>query len=308
MGDRSVGPDPPPERGGEGRVSRHRGGPQGRAHLAVSDVATTYFQLRELDEELVIAQKTVDAFRETSELFDRKLKEGAASALETSYASAAYNQVAATVPEIERQIEATENQLSLLLGHNPAAGRARPRAGGPAPASRDSRRAAVRAAAAAAGRAPGRAGADRRERAGRRRHGELLPDHQPDRASSARSARTSRTSTRRGRPGRSPPASSGRSSREDACAATTTRRTRSGSRPASLRADGDRRVRGDDDRALRARQDRRVGRGARAHRRRLRRDGRLTNFATTAGSRTTSRSSTRCSSSSRPRSRSRARA
>jgi outer membrane protein, multidrug efflux system len=87
----------------------------------VSDVAITYFQLRELDEELVIARKTSDSFRETEDLFERKLSEGAASALETSYAAAAYKQVSATVPDIERQIEATENQLNLLLGRNPAA-------------------------------------------------------------------------------------------------------------------------------------------------------------------------------------------
>ena len=87
----------------------------------VSDVARTYFQLRELDEELVISKKTVEAFRETENLFQRKLSEGAASALETAYASAASNQVAATLPDIERRIEATENQLNVLLGRNPAA-------------------------------------------------------------------------------------------------------------------------------------------------------------------------------------------
>jgi multidrug efflux system outer membrane protein len=87
----------------------------------VSDVASTYFRLRELDEELVISKKTADAFQETARLFERKLSEGAASALETSYASAAYKQVAATVPDIERQIEATENVLNVLLGRNPAA-------------------------------------------------------------------------------------------------------------------------------------------------------------------------------------------
>ena len=85
----------------------------------VSDVARNYFLLRELDLELDISRKTVDAFKETADLFERKLREGAASGLETAYASAAYNQVAATVPEIERQIEATENVLSLLLGRNP---------------------------------------------------------------------------------------------------------------------------------------------------------------------------------------------
>jgi outer membrane protein, multidrug efflux system len=86
----------------------------------VSDVAVTYFQLRELDEELAIAKNTVAAFQQTSDLFNRKLAEGAASALETSYASAALGQVAAQVPEIERRIEATENQLNFLLGFNPA--------------------------------------------------------------------------------------------------------------------------------------------------------------------------------------------
>ena len=87
----------------------------------VSDVARTYFQLRELDVELAITKQTVEAFQGTATLFQRKLSEGAASALQTSYASAASNQVAAGVPDIERRIEATENQLNLLLGRNPAA-------------------------------------------------------------------------------------------------------------------------------------------------------------------------------------------
>ena len=85
----------------------------------VSDVASTYFVLRGLDAQLVIANETVAAFQETYDLFKRKLDEGAASALETSYAAAALAQVAAEVPEIERLIEATENNLSLLLGRNP---------------------------------------------------------------------------------------------------------------------------------------------------------------------------------------------
>src|SRR5262249_35847391 len=84
-------------------------------------IAQTYFQLRELDEELVIARNTVDAFQGPLDLSQRKLNEGAGNALQPSYASGARNQVAAQVPEIERQIEATENQLNLLLGRNPAA-------------------------------------------------------------------------------------------------------------------------------------------------------------------------------------------
>ncbi|HUM01029.1 MAG TPA: efflux transporter outer membrane subunit [Thermoanaerobaculia bacterium] len=85
----------------------------------VSDVARTYFTLLELDSELVIAKQTVAAFRETNDLYQRKLEGGAASTIQTSYSAAALNQVAAQVPFIERQIEATENQLNLLLGRIP---------------------------------------------------------------------------------------------------------------------------------------------------------------------------------------------
>jgi len=87
----------------------------------VSQVAQSYFTLRELDEELVISKNTVASFQENVDLYQRKLQEGAASALETSYATAALSQVAAQVPELERRIESTENTLSLLLARNPSA-------------------------------------------------------------------------------------------------------------------------------------------------------------------------------------------
>lgn len=86
----------------------------------VSAVAVNYFSLRELDAELAISKKTVASFQETYNLYDRKLQEGAASAIEPAYAEAALGQVAAQIPEIERRIEATENQINLLLGRNPA--------------------------------------------------------------------------------------------------------------------------------------------------------------------------------------------
>ena len=85
----------------------------------VSEVAQTYFTLIGLDEELAITKETVGAFQETYDLFKRKLDEGAASALETSYAAAALYQVASQIPLFERQIEAFENNLNLLLGRNP---------------------------------------------------------------------------------------------------------------------------------------------------------------------------------------------
>jgi multidrug efflux system outer membrane protein len=96
----------------------------------LSDVATAYFDLCELDAELEIAKRTTVAFQDTYDLFSRRLAGGAASALETSRAEASLGQVAAQIPEIERAIVARENQINLLLGRSP---RAIPRGGPPPP-------------------------------------------------------------------------------------------------------------------------------------------------------------------------------
>jgi multidrug efflux system outer membrane protein len=85
----------------------------------VAQVAGGYFELRELDHRLAIAKSAVAAFRETHDLFDRRLQGGAASALETARARAALASAAATVPNLERQIHAQENLLCFLLGRNP---------------------------------------------------------------------------------------------------------------------------------------------------------------------------------------------
>jgi multidrug efflux system outer membrane protein len=85
----------------------------------VSDVATAYFELRELDTELDIARRTTQAFEGTFELFERRLEGGAASALETARAEASLGLVAAQIPEIERAIVSQENQLNYLLGRPP---------------------------------------------------------------------------------------------------------------------------------------------------------------------------------------------
>ena len=85
----------------------------------VSDVATSYFQLRELDLELEIARRSAAAFRETHDLFDRRLEAGIASGLETASANASLASTAAEIPDLERLILAQENRLSFLLGRNP---------------------------------------------------------------------------------------------------------------------------------------------------------------------------------------------
>ena len=84
-----------------------------------SEVASAYFDLRELDAELDIARRTVSAFRNTLELFENRLRGGTASGLETARAEALLANAAAQIPLLEREIVATENQLNVLLGRVP---------------------------------------------------------------------------------------------------------------------------------------------------------------------------------------------
>ena len=85
----------------------------------VSEVAQVYFEIRELDLEREIAQRTVESFQQTLDLFTRRLQLGVASKLEAARAEAALASTAAIIPNLERRIVAKENQLSILLGRNP---------------------------------------------------------------------------------------------------------------------------------------------------------------------------------------------
>ena len=85
----------------------------------VSEVATTYFELSELDEELAIAHRATDSFGDSLKLFNQRLEGGIASRLETSSAEAAAATSAARIPALESLIALKENQLSVLLGRNP---------------------------------------------------------------------------------------------------------------------------------------------------------------------------------------------
>ena len=85
----------------------------------VTSVAQAYLELRELDLELEIAQRTRDSFQQTLDLFTRQLRGGVGNKLATSRAEAALASTLATIPDIERLIVAKENQISILLGRPP---------------------------------------------------------------------------------------------------------------------------------------------------------------------------------------------
>ena len=85
----------------------------------VSGVASAYFELLELDEQLAIARRTRDSYERTFKLFDDQHTAGLASNLEVSRAKLALRSVSANIPEIERQIALKENEINTLLGRNP---------------------------------------------------------------------------------------------------------------------------------------------------------------------------------------------
>jgi multidrug efflux system outer membrane protein len=85
----------------------------------VADVASAYFDLRDLDAELEISRRTRATFQDTYDLFSRRLAGGAASALETARAEALLANASAQIPALEQRIVARENQITLLLARAP---------------------------------------------------------------------------------------------------------------------------------------------------------------------------------------------
>ncbi|HEY3011436.1 MAG TPA: efflux transporter outer membrane subunit [Gemmatimonadales bacterium] len=85
----------------------------------VSDVATTYLQLRQLDLALEISRRTLAANRETFRLARRRFDQGLISELDVRQFESEVASPAASVAQLEGQITQTENQLSVLVGRNP---------------------------------------------------------------------------------------------------------------------------------------------------------------------------------------------
>jgi len=85
----------------------------------VSDLGQAYFELLELDVRLQIARNSTNAYQRTYDLFLDRFNLGVASKLETSRALGALGDAQATIPQLESDIVAKENQISILLGKAP---------------------------------------------------------------------------------------------------------------------------------------------------------------------------------------------
>ena len=85
----------------------------------VSSVATAYFTLQTLDEQLAITRRTVGTRQKFVDLTQAQHDRGTVSELDVATAQAQLAVAKANLPDLLRQIGQTENQLSVLLGHNP---------------------------------------------------------------------------------------------------------------------------------------------------------------------------------------------
>lgn len=85
----------------------------------VSAVAATYLEIRALDKQLEITERTVETRRQTRDLFKLRFEKGIISEVDVSQAEAEYQDALARLPEFELAIARAENALSVLLGRNP---------------------------------------------------------------------------------------------------------------------------------------------------------------------------------------------
>ncbi len=86
----------------------------------VSDVASSYLSMRELDYELEISRQTLATREESLDLTGQRRAGGVSTLLDLRQAEQLVFTAEETIPAIQQEIEQRENQISLLLGENPA--------------------------------------------------------------------------------------------------------------------------------------------------------------------------------------------
>jgi len=87
----------------------------------VSDVASDYFALLEIDLELQITHETVTTQEDSVRLTKFRVEHGVATKLDVLQAQQVLDSANATIPDLERQIAQEENAISILLGNYPQA-------------------------------------------------------------------------------------------------------------------------------------------------------------------------------------------
>ncbi len=89
--------------------------------LLVSNVATQYFQMRDLDNRLAIAQRTYESRTKYFNLVNERFKGGDVAELDMLQADQQLSLAKATISSLKRQLNNTERSLNILLGQIPQA-------------------------------------------------------------------------------------------------------------------------------------------------------------------------------------------
>lgn len=87
----------------------------------ISDVATSYFNLRELDFELDVARRTLRSRQESLRIIRLRQGRGVSTMLEVRQAEELVYSASEVIPFLEQAIEQQENFISYLTGRNPEA-------------------------------------------------------------------------------------------------------------------------------------------------------------------------------------------
>ena len=85
----------------------------------VSDVASDYFLLRDLDLQLQITKDTVRTQEDSVKLTELRLQHGIATTLDVLQARQLLDTANAQIPDLERQVGQTEDAINILLGKYP---------------------------------------------------------------------------------------------------------------------------------------------------------------------------------------------
>ena len=85
----------------------------------VANVANGYLQLRGLDEQLKMAQRTRDAYAESLRLMQAKFQYGRVSQMNVDQATARLQSAEVQIPRLQRDIALLQDALGVLLGRNP---------------------------------------------------------------------------------------------------------------------------------------------------------------------------------------------
>lgn len=85
----------------------------------IADVAATYFLLRDLDERRDVAERTLEARRDSTRIIGERFNKGITPKLDVNQAQIEEADAAVQLASLERKVIQAENLLNVLLGRNP---------------------------------------------------------------------------------------------------------------------------------------------------------------------------------------------